>query len=901
MRVAAIGLLLLIPTLATAQPDPQELTNAMQAARLAGDYATALVHARELRELRDTTEASVGQRADARTWVDALEAIVELPRAAQDSLAVADQLQGQIRSAFRDGDTATAARVARRQLDLRRAALPPPHHDLVSSLAWLSLVLRNRGQYGEAEAASREALRQQLDLHGREHVDTATAINGLADLLRERGDLVGAEVLLREALQLRRRLYGDDDFVLAGSHNNLALLLGGQGRYADAETHYRRSLDLVRRHRGERDRLAATSLRNLATTLQAQERWDEADATLHEALSIYDELDHDWGRSRCHRLLGGSALARGDAPAAVELLDRSLVLLRELHGEEHDYVAGTRLLRADALARSDRLDEALAEVQSASEVLDRLLGPNHPHTVGSQIQLARLRWTRGEPDLALALLDRAMDGYEAARLRAAADWKRATARVDSPYPLRAAVLLDLDRPGDAWDAAERGRARVLTELLDRTGAHPLDLASARREQALRLRLTAAESRLRAVRRAGGDLEAARDDLLDVELEWSRWHKERSDRVEAGRAPVATLADIRSRLGEGEALLGWLEVDDARSRTRRWASVLTSEGVAFVPLPHDPGPVEELGARLAGARRSALGLPLTAQFQGLADAVREAWLTPVWERFPGVRAWTVVPSGALLSIPVEALGTGGAAEVRYAPSAALALQDSREGSADRAFFLGDPPFEPAFSPLPHTRREIETAAATFKETEILLGPDASESQLWAMVEEGRLRSFDVLHFATHAIPDHEHPEASALILATESVDSFDAVVAGRPFMDGRVTAGEILASWDLDADLVTLSACGTGLGRKVAGEGTLGLAHAFLNAGARSLLVSLWDVDDEATSLFMQRFYGNRRTMGKTAALREARTWLADQTDDAGRRPFAHPHFWSAFVLLGGGS
>jgi len=246
--------------------------------------------------------------------------------------------------------------------------------------------------------------------------------------------------------------------------------------------------------------------------------------------------------------------------------------------------------------------------------------------------------------------------------------------------------------------------------------------------------------------------------------------------------------------------------------------------------------------------------------------------------------------------VESLAAGAEVDVRYAPSAALALRGRERSPAAvrRAFFLGDPPFAAAFAPLPHTRAEIEAAAATFPESESLLGPDASESRVWELARSGRLGEFDVLHFATHAIPDHQHPEASALILAAEPADSFDAVVAGRPFVDSRITAGEILAGWELDADLVTLSACGTGLGRRVAGEGTLGLAHAFLHAGARSLLVSLWEVDDEATSLLMQRFYANRERLGKAGALHEARAWLSEQP------AFAHPHFWSAFILLGDG-
>ena len=136
--------------------------------------------------------------------------------------------------------------------------------------------------------------------------------------------------------------------------------------------------------------------------------------------------------------------------------------------------------------------------------------------------------------------------------------------------------------------------------------------------------------------------------------------------------------------------------------------------------------------------------------------------------------------------------------------------------------------------------------------------------------------------------------------------------GERIYDGLVTAKEVLREWHIDADLVTLSACESGLGKEIGGEGIVGFAHAFFQAGARSLLVSLWRVDDRATSLLMQRFYENvtggyldtrgGRTaapMSKADALREAKSWLHGYRTANGRAPYAHPSYWSPFVLIGG--
>ena len=138
------------------------------------------------------------------------------------------------------------------------------------------------------------------------------------------------------------------------------------------------------------------------------------------------------------------------------------------------------------------------------------------------------------------------------------------------------------------------------------------------------------------------------------------------------------------------------------------------------------------------------------------------------------------------------------------------------------------------------------------------------------------------------------------------------MAGERIFDGKVTAKEILREWELDADLVTLSGCQTALGKAVGGEGYIGLAHAFLQVGARSLIVSLWDVEDKATSLLMQRFYENYtgsyedermgrkgEPMRKAVALSEAKRWLRNYTDQAEwEPPYAHPYYWAGFILIG---
>ncbi len=198
----------------------------------------------------------------------------------------------------------------------------------------------------------------------------------------------------------------------------------------------------------------------------------------------------------------------------------------------------------------------------------------------------------------------------------------------------------------------------------------------------------------------------------------------------------------------------------------------------------------------------------------------------------------------------------------------------------------------FAPLPGTRYEVEALAQLFKSddrpTRILLGADASEPELDRLAASGELGRFGFIHLATHGVIDEAIPVRSAVILTQTGLpDPLEQVLNHKPVFDGRLSVREIQRGWDLKAELVTLSACETALGRDAGGEGFVGFTQALLMSGARSVCLSLWKVDDTATALLMQRFYANllgarpglSRPMSKVAALAEAKEWLRNLTTE----------------------
>jgi hypothetical protein len=240
--------------------------------------------------------------------------------------------------------------------------------------------------------------------------------------------------------------------------------------------------------------------------------------------------------------------------------------------------------------------------------------------------------------------------------------------------------------------------------------------------------------------------------------------------------------------------------------------------------------------------------------------------------------------------------------------------------------------PRYDRLPGSRREVDAIARLFPTPDTLLGSDASEQQLEELAKADRLRTYHYLHFATHGELNDRVALQSALILAQDRLpDPQPRVLAGHEPYNGRLTARHILERWQLDAELVTLSACQTGLGRYAGGEGYVGFAQALFLAGARSVVLSLWKVDDRATTLLMVRFYQNllgqrpglQEPLPKAQALQEAKQWLRGLTapeidhlvrelPSSGRSPvedrdvssasavrsFQHPYYWAGFILIG---
>ena len=304
-----------------------------------------------------------------------------------------------------------------------------------------------------------------------------------------------------------------------------------------------------------------------------------------------------------------------------------------------------------------------------------------------------------------------------------------------------------------------------------------------------------------------------------------------------------------------------------------------------------------GVRLARDARRATDSGALADPTPLLRALYMGLIAPVAEGLPTDGTPVVIePHGALWLLPFAALLSPDDAwladqwPLLYAPSAKV-FDDIRHepdyGSPAnlKALVVGNPTMptvssfgdvEVELEPLPGAEQEARVIAGLLPEERrtLLLGEHADRETVEALMQ-----THGILHLATHGIAYADDPLQSFIALADSEAVS------------GVLTASDVSYLW-LPADLIALSACQTGLG-KVSGDGMIGLARAFLTAGARSVLVSLWSVSDEATAALMASFYqGYIELDDKAIALQRAMRELRAHPD------YAHPRYWAPFVVVG---
>jgi CHAT domain-containing protein/tetratricopeptide (TPR) repeat protein len=681
-----------------------------------------------------------------------------------------------------------------------------------------------------------------------------------------------------EALALARQLGND------WNHSAFLTLLGSvacrRGDEEAASRWFAAQRQLIEDWPADRRHVIERS--SLALKLEECGRFEEQREQLARVIALTVEAGLDDWQAYERSRLGLSLLNAGDVAGA----GKQARAVRELLPAADASGWGFRGMRVDPLEVVARWHAARGEHAEAWTWHEELLEELDRCCPLAETPLSEHEFVREDQEAVLTTLH-ALVGA-AAGAEGLLDVSLRLAQSVQAVRLRTLVAEDEELDGDegveAFEHFEVRQARVLEDLasvrleLDRS-------AEPEAQAALQERLAALEQE---------------HDLLLLRRESAQRARRRGELL---RLEPLTLDELRARLRTDSAAVQFF-----LGKRHAFAWVLRSDSARFLQLAPAPEIVELASFYLESAsspRLADAAANASAELSGLL-------IEPLLAALGDAERVVFVPDGVLHRLPLEALAPEGGdplvatREVAYLPALALlgrehSMEAGAAGSGRTALVVGDWQ-EPedaaslpaawrqergdyhrggaALTPLANARLEARSVAKLFSRghVKLLVGDASSE----AAVKEEDLARFDVLHFATHAIADERSPMRSALVLAP-SQDQ-----------DGFLQVRE-LADLDLNADLVVLSGCSTGSGRLVTGEGVEGLARAFLVAGARSLVVSLWNVDDRSTALLMESFHAKLRAgRSPAAALREAKLEL--RTRFQGR--YADPYYWAPFVLIG---
>jgi len=781
----------------------------------------------------------------------------------------------------------------------------------------MGILHKNRGRYDKALARYREILDIQRR-RGRQE-DVAKTLSNIGIVYKNQGRYDKALARYQESLAIHQERGNRSG--IAATLNNIGSVYENQGRDEQALSYYRKSL-AVKRKIGERDGIA-TALNNIGIIHRRQGRVEQALTYYRKSLSVKREIEDRDGEARTLNNIGGVHRRQGRYEQALTLHRKALSIQREI--EDRDGVASTLGDIGDVYRRQERTDDALRYYRRAIQ-LDREMG-RQAEVARNLEDIGTMHLAQGARQAATDTLERAARLTETLRSNATSPEARRSLFETQIETYRGLITSHVraGRPDSALRTVEQARARLLAERLTGTaqGDTTFTIPSATR---LRQTLGPDEGAL-LYANAGGEwpitvVVATQDTTYAHELPESRMQ------AAVGNAHAASLRKLRQTEGPLTAALGEENSSSAHKT---------------------PTLAETIRLYRHSLTQNAVSDSIR---RNLSRRLHDLLIGPVADRLRGKETITVVPTGALGYVPFEALrdasgrylveekqihytqsltvlrqlqgrsyaapersllaiggaAYGGPSSDAERPLLAEARSESDIGSEKEASALyrsakrrmerGESPRSTysrlgygQWSALYGSELEVQKLGrAMGRGATLLTGPDASEKRVRQTSESGELSTYRYLHFATHGIAVPEAPSLSALVLS--QVGASDSLAA----QDGYLTMSET-ADLKMQADVAVLSACRTGLGRIVAGEGVVGLSHAFLRAGANATLVSQWRVLDWSTQQFMTATY--RRAQAKDVSFAEATAQVKRAfIEGAFGERNADPLRWAPFVYYG---
>ncbi|WP_427159847.1 CHAT domain-containing tetratricopeptide repeat protein [Aliinostoc sp. HNIBRCY26] len=757
-----------------------------------------------------------------------------------------------------------------------------------------------------------------------------TALNNIGKIYSELGERQKALDYYHQALPLRRLV--KDTRGEAITLNNIGVIYGYLGEHQKALEYYNQSLPLKMQVGDQAS--AANTINSIGKVYS--DLGDEQTALdyYQKSIPLYQQGNDKSGEATALNNIGIVYSNRGDQQAALDYHQKSLALFA---------IVGDKSGSAIALSNLGRLHQKLGQPQQARDYfqqslnLFRQLGSKH-REAHNLYYIASLEQEQGNLKTAQTQIATAIKIVEKLRSQIVSQELRTSyfATVQDYYQLQIDLLMQLHKqqPNQGYDAqalqaSENARARSLLELLNeanadiRQGVKPELLSQ---EQQLKQKLDVLEAqKIELLNQNNAEAQALGVQITALVEQYQQIQAQiraTSPRYAALTQPQPlSLPQIQQQILDDNTLL--LQYSLGEKRSYLWA--VTNKNIFSYELPKR----QDIETAIQKFRQD-----ITNPYRTNSPAINnlsQIILAPVAQHL-GQKRLVVVSDGALQYVPFAALMSPNSHPSQYEPlllqheivtlpsASTLAIlrkeQTGRKPAPKAVAVLADPIFRndderlvtksshPStkmndleslalnksvsdssvnFERLRFTRQEAEAILALVPHQKVKSALDFSASRETATNQE--LSQYRIIHFATHGILNSKNPELSGIVLSL-----FDR--QGTP-QNGFLRLHDIF-NLNLKADLVVLSACQTGLGKEIKGEGVVGLTRGFMYAGSPRVVVSLWSVEDQATSELIQTFYQQmlQAKLKPAAALRNAQIAIWR------KQKYAAPYYWAAFTLQG---
>ncbi|MCP4443057.1 MAG: CHAT domain-containing protein [Aureispira sp.] len=828
-------------------------------------------------------------------------------------------------------------------MPIRKETLGEEHPKYANLLNNIAIIYMRTGDYGRAEAFYIKAMEIRKKTLGEKHPHYAETLNNLGALYDAIGDYEQSEAFYLQGMQIRKEVLGEKHSDYTSSLNNLGGLHSRNGDYKKAESFYIQTVKIRKEILGEKHPRYASALSNLGNVYEKMKRYEKVQPLYIEALGILKETlgeKHPRYASILRRIGTLYDKTENDEQAEAFYL-QAMQLRKEAFGDKHpDYIMSLIDL-GSVFIEKGQPEIALEYIQKAwyantNRPLDQ------PITASTIANLAKTNIVSFESmDNILALLF-VLSGNDSKREEQVLicdlalklsernkneligeDDKLRILKQSSKWVMRSMMVLDKDKnAAKAFNVIEQNKSVLLLNVTNNkqiytSGILPEELI--RKEKDLQKKYSQIKADI-SKKRPEQELDSLRALLTSLNIEIANFQKKLKQdypkyaNIRYSYEPIQ-VEEVQTNLNAETALLEYLVTDSIV-----YVFYVDKKKMAIHEFPIRKIKLQQ---KIKGLHNALSNYSIIAKDKTLAYSqytTAAYWfykelVAPVLANVTGIEQLIIVTDEELGHLPFETFLVERAPQnitpynklhylindykISYNYSATLwnrnrkAINSSNNNqilgiAANYDFSLNannidqrlpvDLRLRTYLSPLPSAREEVRILEQKYQGV-YLFDTLASEKLF-----KQKATDFGIIHLAMHGLLNKREKALSSLAF-TEDNDSLE---------NNFLHAYEI-SKMELNADLVVLSACETGYGKFEEGNGIASLASAFIYAGVPSMIVSLWQVNDEATALIMERLYSNfAEGMPKDAALRKAKLdYIQSAKGIAG-----HPAFWSAFVLMG---